>query len=491
MDSNLVEKDFIALIDARIKKGIQEALVSKYYPATVLSVGVDNKTATVQITGYDDEFTLLNKTGELLAEGENVFVQAINNMMSNGIIAIRFGAANWAGSGEGGGSYTLPVATSSVLGGVKVGSNMSIDGSGVLTANISGLSAIGTPALSGSTYSLSSTGYTLADGNLLLLKLSSDIALSPTKYLNVNSTGAKMIRSIDGLTIKGSNGGWWLFAYSSDAGGKYICLTTAGQNKISDSADPSGDYEGDLYDWGDLWFNYTTGSVFIMNDSGYWSQLNGGGSYTLPTASASTLGGIKVGIGLSIDGSGVLSSSIKGFAAVGTTSGEYPNFTLTASGYTLTDGDMILIKLHENALGGYFTSLNINDSGDIPVADCYSRPIYGPAGIWVELLYMEIMPEVSLFQIVNILKPYTATESTSDPSSSDDEMRYFFKGSLWINTTTNAAFICCDATEGAAVWANISSGSSYDLPIATATTIGGIKVGSGLTIDSNGVLSVV
>lgn len=34
-----------------------------------------------------------------------------------------------------------------------------------------------------------------------------------------------------------------------------------------------------------------------------------GGSYTLPIASASTLGGVKVGSGLSIDGNGVLSAS--------------------------------------------------------------------------------------------------------------------------------------------------------------------------------------
>lgn len=35
----------------------------------------------------------------------------------------------------------------------------------------------------------------------------------------------------------------------------------------------------------------------------------GGGGYTLPVASANTLGGIKVGAGLSINGSGVLSAS--------------------------------------------------------------------------------------------------------------------------------------------------------------------------------------
>ena len=37
---------------------------------------------------------------------------------------------------------------------------------------------------------------------------------------------------------------------------------------------------------------------------------NGGGGYVLPTASASTLGGIKVGNGLSIDSNGVLSTKV-------------------------------------------------------------------------------------------------------------------------------------------------------------------------------------
>ena len=44
-------------------------------------------------------------------------------------------AANWIEIGSGGGSYTLPIATASVLGGIKVGTNLSIDaGTGVLSA---------------------------------------------------------------------------------------------------------------------------------------------------------------------------------------------------------------------------------------------------------------------------------------------------------------------------------------------------------------------
>ena len=43
-------------------------------------------------------------------------------------------AANWTEIGSGSGSYTLPIATASVLGGIKVGANLSIDGTGVLIA---------------------------------------------------------------------------------------------------------------------------------------------------------------------------------------------------------------------------------------------------------------------------------------------------------------------------------------------------------------------
>lgn len=43
----------------------------------------------------------------------------------------------------------------------------------------------------------------------------------------------------------------------------------------------------------------------------YFSEVTGSGSYTLPTASAETLGGIKVGDRLTIDGDGVLSADVQ------------------------------------------------------------------------------------------------------------------------------------------------------------------------------------
>ena len=62
-------------------------------------------------------------------------------------------------------------------------------------------------------------------------------------------------------------------------------------------------------------------------------------------------------------------------------------------------------------------------------------------------------------------------------------------GDVVIDSTTLAdgQGITWDATN--MVWKNATIGSSYTLPIASSNTLGGIKVGTGLTIDNNGVLS--
>ena len=58
--------------------------------------------------------------------------------------------------------------------------------------------------------------------------------------------------------------------------------------------------------------------------------------YNLPSASGSTLGGIKVGGGLSIDGSGVLSTGTSGNLSVSTRSGTDVNVTIAGSTFDVT-----------------------------------------------------------------------------------------------------------------------------------------------------------
>lgn len=64
----------------------------------------------------------------------------------------------------------------------------------------------------------------------------------------------------------------------------------------------------------------TTNVKFVFDD-GASTGMSGGGTYTLPTASSTVLGGVKVGSGLSIDGGGLLSGTYTastGLTMVGT-----------------------------------------------------------------------------------------------------------------------------------------------------------------------------
>jgi hypothetical protein len=58
-------------------------------------------------------------------------------------------------------------------------------------------------------------------------------------------------------------------------------------------------------------YMYTSASILDIDwqNTANWIEIGSGSTYTLPIASASTLGGIKVGTNLSIDGSGVLSAT--------------------------------------------------------------------------------------------------------------------------------------------------------------------------------------
>lgn len=62
---------------------------------------------------------------------------------------------------------------------------------------------------------------------------------------------------------------------------------------------------------GERYFNTATAKTRRCTAADTWSD-DGGGGYTLPAATASALGGVKVGPGLAIDGTGVLSAGSGG-----------------------------------------------------------------------------------------------------------------------------------------------------------------------------------
>jgi hypothetical protein len=61
-------------------------------------------------------------------------------------------------------------------------------------------------------------------------------------------------------------------------------------------------------------------------------------------------------------------------------------------------------------------------------------------------------------------------DATVDPIATNDSSEGYSVNSIWINTTDDKAFICVDATQGAAVWKNISDASVLDSVIKKLVT---------------------
>ena len=151
--------------------------------------------------------------------------------------------------------------------------------------------------------------------------------------------------------------------------------------------------------------------------------------YELPKATALRLGGVKVGRGLSVDSEGLLVSSAVTVVASTTTLGGVivgDNLTVDAAGKISTHAPYVLPKSDKNTLGGVKigATLDVADDGTLNV-------------------------------------PHATAERAGVVKAGDN-----------IN-------IGADGT---------INGIPYELPVASATTLGGVKVGDGLTI-TNGILS--
>ena len=192
---------------------------------------------------------------------------------------------------------------------------------------------------------------------------------------------------------------------------------------------------------------------------------------SVPIASASTLGIIKVGTNLSISGDGTLSSNYinttysdgNGIKLVGTqfsmevsvngSGNTITDITQTADGISITKANVVNYTLPTataSVLGGIKvgTNLNIDGNGILSSTDTNTTYSVG-AGL---------TQSGTIFSL-----PVTTNGS----------------GGVVTNVTQNANGITI--TKGDV--------SGYTLPTATASVLGGIKVGSNLSIDGNGVLS--
>jgi hypothetical protein len=168
----------------------------------------------------------------------------------------------------------------------------------------------------------------------------------------------------------------------------------------------------------------------------------------LGIASATILGGIKVGSGLVIDATGILSSS---GSTVNTVAGRSP-----------TSGNVALVK-DDISLG------NVDNTSDVskPVSTAQSNA----------LALKEIASNKDATGGYAGLTAYKL-----NLRNAANTITSFFQ-----NSNTVARNYTLPDKDG--VIATIADITGYSVPIATASTLGGVKVGTGLAVDGSGVLS--
>lgn len=282
-------------------------------------------------------------------------------------------------------NYSLPTATASVLGGVKIGSGISI-ASGVISADTQSdnnftdalqtkLNGIATSADNYGSWTISDGGQSETIGSGATLTISGDGATS-TAYDQASNT----------LTITSTNTNTQLSTEQvQDIVGAMVASNTETRIAVT--------------------YNDTTGKLnFVADDQ----------SYTLPTASSSVLGGVKVGSNLSINAQGVLSASNTQLST---------EQVQDITGAQLSAGSNVTIAY--------------DDDGD---------------------------------GAITISSTDTNTQLTTA------QVRSKISGTGLISYNSSTGVISTTA-------------NNYSLPTASASVLGGIKVGTNLSIDANGVLS--
>jgi hypothetical protein len=426
-------------------------------------------------------------------------------------------------------NYSLPTASSSTLGGIKIGSGLSIDGSGVVTASGggggssltvqdegsslstaattlnfagNGVVASGTGATKTITVTDTNTTYSVGDGGLseknfttalntklsgieasatadqtaseirTLVESASDsnvftdadhsklnaIAASATANPNaldnlsedsspqlggnLDVNGNDIVSTSNGSIDLDPNGsGKVTFKGNSTRGaGQFVLNCENNSHGITIKGPPhsaGASYTLTLPD-----NDGSNGQSLITDGSGNtsWSTISGGSSYTLPIASYSTLGGIKVGSGLSVNSS------------TGLVNLNMPAATTSAIGGVLEDasgpiaiGNTGLMTINSNAINA--DQLNVSGNGS---TSQYLRSDGDGTFTWA-----------------------TPTDTNTTYSVGD--------GGLTQNNFTDALKTKLDGIS--------ASANNYSLPTASGSTLGGIKIGSGLSIDGSGVVT--
>jgi collagen type VII alpha len=376
--------------------------------------------------------------------------------------------------------YVLSTATTSTLGGVKIGSGISITADGTISvtggagngytgsAGINGISgytgSAGIDGVAGYTGSIGYTGSSSAaivsdtnpgtestgtlwwnsvDGNLYInyqntwvdavsqfvLTTATTSTLGGVKIgsgISITADGTISVTGGSGNGYTGSAGTSGINGYTGSAGvdGSIGYVGSIGYIGSSSAAIVSDTNPG-VEATGTFWWNSIDGNLYINYQNTWVDAVS---QFVLTTATTSTLGGVKIGSGINITSDGTIS----------VTGG-------SGNGYTGSAGT--------SGINGYTGSIGTGYTG--------SAGVDGILGYVGSIGYVGSVGT----DIVSDTNP--GTEST---------------GTLWWNSVDGNLYINYQNT-----W--VDAVSQFVLTTATTSTLGGVKIGSGINISGDGTIS--
>ena len=371
-------------------------------------------------------------------------------------------------------SYTLPTATTTVLGGVKIdGSTITINGSGVISST------------GGSSYTLPTATTTVlggvkVDGSTITINGSGVISSASAYTLPTASTTVLGGVKIDGSTIT-LNGSSQLVAN----------YTTYSLPSSTTSA---------------------LGGVIIpvVGTSGI---TNTSGTIGLATASTSQLGGVKVdGSTITINGSGVIAASGAGAVVykgtwnastntptlangVGTAGWQYAvsvsgTTNFGAGAITFTVGDFVLYSgtvWQQIAAGG------IAAAGTLTGTTLASNVVTSSLTTVGTLANLTVTNTIT-GSVSGNAGTVTSISGNTLTSGQVTTALGFTPGTAYTLPTATTSVLGGVKIDGTSVTINgsgvISASTSYSLPTASTTVLGGVKIdGSTITISGSGVIN--
>ena len=375
-------------------------------------------------------------------------------------------------SSTGGSGYTLPTATTSVLGGVKIdGSTITINGSGVISSTayslpIASTSVLGGVKIDGSTITLNGSNQLVANYTTYTLPATTTYALGGVIVPVVGTSGITNSSGTIGLAT----------ASASQLGGVKVdgsTITINGSGVISATGAGAIVYKG-------TW-NASTNTPTLANGAGTtgWQYAVSVGGTVNFGAGAITFG---VGDYVSYNGTVWQQIAAGGVAAAGTLTGttlasNVVTSSLTAVGtlVNLTVTNTITGSVNGSAgtvnsiSGNTLTSLQVTNALGFTPGTAYTLP-------------------TATTTVLGGVKVDGSTVTINGSGVISASTSY----SLPTATTTVLGGVKVD---GSTVTINGSgvitaNYTTYSLPTATGSVLGGVKVGTGLSIDGSGILSV-